>query len=349
MLFGIFGLMLYNYVKDPYGYFSDESYDGGMEYMHYFKAKNVLLEDYDAFIVGGSNSGALSTDLVNYYTGYNTYSFSFNLGRYEPYYMYIKYLIENTDVKCIFLHLSNIEMYSKFVKRDTVVDRIPAIVTPNKLDDIIEPLSFLTKTPGKEVLITRKCLPNGQIDWSMQKKEYDYSPDEYVQEHVLNYYGWWCAQWMKLELEQEIIDENIQYMKDIKKMCDDANVELIVMIGANFTSNRYKFECNAYYDYLEKVVEITDVYDFSGFTEINANPYNFYDYEHYNNIVADEELHFIFGNSTLTQEFGYHLTRDNITEYLIERKRDYVDMMKEYEETGEIKYGSYDDMSNISK
>ena len=99
---------------------------------------------------------------------------------------------------------------------------------------------------------------------------------------------------------------------------------------------------------MQRLVEVTDIWDFSGFTDINKNPYNFYDNAHYGYDVANEEIKYVFGKSDMKQNFGCLLTKENVVEYLVNRKIDYEKCLKEYEENGTIKYNDYNDVSNIT-
>ena len=57
------------------------------------------------------------------------------------------------------------------------------------------------------------------------------------------------------------IEQNIEAMRQIKEICDENGVTLKVVIGPTFLAEIYKFEGEAYYDYLRELVKITDIWD----------------------------------------------------------------------------------------
>ena len=127
-----------------------------------------------------------------------------------------------------------------------------------------------------------------------------------------------------------------------------------MVIGASSLSERYHYEqdqYDRYYGYLRGIVDICgSVWDFSSFNDINLNPYNFYNYSHYTNEVADLQIDVMYGKEEPGQYngFGILLTEDNLDDYLSQRKEDYLRLKQEYEATGTIVLGGIDDPGNIS-
>lgn len=80
-------------------------------------------------------------------------------------------------------------------------------------------------------------------------------------------------------------------------------------------SKRADFECDTYYNYLRSLTAVMDIYDFSDMTEINANPYNFRDSGHYNDIMGEK----------------------------------FEELLGEYRNTGTIRYQSYDSESRAKE
>ena len=131
------------------------------------------------------------------------------------------------------------------------------------------------------------------------------------------------------------VDDNITALKKIKKLCDKNDVKLNVVIGPTFLTEIPLFEGEEYYNYLREIVKITDVWDFSGFTQYNLNPYNFVNEGHYNNTVADLMVKTMYEGEQ-KEGFGVLLTKDTIEEYLAARIGAYETLEKEYEATGTI-------------
>ncbi|MGN1115938.1 MAG: hypothetical protein ACI4TH_05180, partial [Candidatus Ornithomonoglobus sp.] len=94
--------------------------------------------------------------------------------------------------------------------------------------------------------------------------------------HTMAFYGYTFDDIFREDKRLPYLEDNITHLENIKKACDDNGVELTVVIGGVSIIERAKYECPKYWEYLRKISEITDFYDFSYFCDINNNPYNFY-------------------------------------------------------------------------
>ncbi len=350
-IIGIALLCLYNYFIDPFNYFSKE-YKPVWNYAQYYKANYILQnpKKYDCFVVGGSNSGVLNPEVIEEYTDYKTYSMTFLNGNWYNYYTYINFLVTSTNAKCILLHLSSTDLdYNRedIESMDTL--KPPAVLKDNLGDEIKEISEFLLKQISARVVLNDESVvtkKNGMYDWSKMKEQFENNPDSYVQQFVLNDYEGRLSELKSVDLNEENIEEALDYAKKIKKLCDENNVKLVVVCGPVFISKRSSFECDVYYDYLKQLISIMDIYDFSDITEINSNPYNFYDTIHYNDIMGNKVIKEVFGKEQ-TELKGIKLTKENVDEYIANRRKKFTDMLEEYKNTGTIQYQSYDNISRI--
>lgn len=359
---GIGGFMALNYYVDPTDYFSvsknKESYSSN-NYTRAIKSEYLAKnpDKFDAVVMSGSKGGVLSTDLLTQYTGKRYYNFFFNVGNFSDYYKYSKFLIENTNISEITLHLSSFEVTS-FSKEGSGVPayEVPAILTGNKWEELTEHLSYLMT----DVSTTMKALINnepdpisvdmatGQRNWNSAIKKFRQDPDAYVQSRVLKKFDKYLASLFNQDAaDSPAFDDNIAALKEIKELCDENGVTLKVVIGASFIGERESYECYRYYDYLRQIVAITDVWDFSDYNDINMNPYNFYNRKHYTNAVGDLMINTIYGKET-HEGFGIYLTEDNIEDYLARRIADYRQLKEEFDTTGTVQLPGMDDPSYIS-
>lgn len=354
VLAGIVCLCMYNYFADPFNYFSRE-YNEKKPWgtSQYFKVNYVSDHPgkYDCFVIGGSNSGVLTPELIDEYTDYNTYSMSFLTGNWYSYYTYIKFLIENMDAKCIVLHLSSTELGHDEEGINLSDDtKLPAVLGDDLFEKLKEKMDFLLKffaleKAQKETVLIKE---NGMADWSFMKKRYDADPEGYIQEYVLDDYGNHISEMENVDLDYGNVEKALKYAKQIKQLCDNSGVELVVISGPVFISKRVAFECDTYYDYLRRLTDIMDIYDFSDITEINANPYNFHDTLHYNDIMGEKVIDAIFGNAG-SEIGGIKLTSENVDEYIRNRKEKFEKLLEEYRNTGTIRYQSYDSESRVKE
>ena len=141
---------------------------------------------------------------------------------------------------------------------------------------------------------------------------------------------------------------DINYLRKIVQLCKENNVELLVLNSPTPLTSRQDYESEVYWNFLAQVAQVTDFWDFTSYNDINLNPYNFYDDAHafyeVNNFVIDT----INGKASY-EGFGKYITKDNVYDYLQERRKDFYELQKEYEETGTIKLGGYEDLSNLVK
>lgn len=357
---GIF--MATNFFVDPTGYFSVERGADEVDangYTRAAKSKYIKkhADEYDAVVLGGSKSGVLSTELLSEYTGKNYYNFYFAYGCFADFLTYTQYLIETAGVEEITLHLSSIEV-QKYNREDTnEIYEVPAVVNGNSLDKALETLNYLCRniTSSIEYLMEGQdelekgmdSLITGERNYSYPYSLMEEDWDAYVDEYVLPRYQQNLRPLFERDPSVPAIEQNIEAMRQIKEICDENGVTLKVVIGPTFLAEIYKFEGEAYYDYLRELVKITDIWDFSGFIPENLNPYNFVNEGHYNNTVADLIVNIMYGKAE-REGFGVVLTQDNIEEYLEERKADYERLKAEYEETGTVALYGLEDESYIA-
>lgn len=352
-------LGLMNYFVDPFSYFRftdgqfTEFQDSEDAYFRYIKAKQVEFSDgkYDAFIVGGSKAGALRPETLNMVDGYNYFNCWILSGNLREYYLYTKFILENTDAKKILLHISGPEVKEKDRSVLGEVYQTPAVVTGDS--EIAEFVEFL----GKDVSLSWDNLMDmisgdynitvpGKED-GLRNIEYRYrrllaDPEGYISTAVLHDYEDHLRRLFKVTPKNAAINESLDYMKQIKKLCNDAGVELQVCIGASFINELYEYEAKTYWAYLVQIIDIFgEVWDFSGYNDVNFNPYNFYNESHYNYEVGDLMIKTMANGSPIVEGFGQLINPDNRYDWVKQRREDYIKYKNIYRETGTIDLSKY--------
>lgn len=360
---GIAGFMAFNYYVDPLDYFAvrkgEETGDANT-YTRASKIEYVLKhkDEIDAVTMGGSKSGALSTQLLTEYTGKNYYNFFYNAGNFSDYLKYIRFLAENTDISEVTLHLSSFEV-NYFTREDTdnPYYQLPAAMTGNKWEELLENLNYLmtdVKTTleafreGENRSINLFDLVTGEKLWTNAQKKIAKDPEGYAEKYVAEDYEYHLKRlFLQRAVENPAFDQNIEALKEMKAVCDEHDITLKLVIGASFMGERDAYECYRYYSYLREMVAITDVWDFSDFNDVNMNPYNFYDRKHYTNAVADLIVNTMYGKDSW-EGFGIYLTKDNIDAYLDQRIADFRELEEEFEQTGTVALQGMEDDSYIT-
>lgn len=359
---GMAAFMATNFLADPTGYFSVERGAETVDangYTRAAKSKYIKkhADEYNAVVLGGSKAGVLSTELLSEYTGKNYYNFYVAYGCFADFLTYAEYLIETADLEEITLHLSSIEV-QKYSRADTnEVYEVPAVVDGSLPELVLENLNYLCRNIESTIEYIREgnteqergmdSLADGERDYSYPYSLMEEDVDAYVDKYVLPRYEKNLKNLFDgKEGSMPAIQQNIEAMRKIKALCDEKGVTLKVVIGPTFLAEMYKFEGESYYDYLRELVQIVEMWDFSGFTPENLNPYNFVNEGHYKNVVADLIVNTMYGKDQ-KEGFGVLLTPDNIEEYIADRQADFEQLKEEYETTGTVALGKEGDESYI--
>jgi hypothetical protein len=110
-------------------------------------------------------------------------------------------------------------------------------------------------------------------------------------------------------------DENISDIKKIIDLCDKYNITLIVFTNPLHIITYRWAVMNGYLDFLHKLSDITEYYNFSGINDITTNNAYYEDTSHYKIEVGDMIIDAVFNGTVddrlLQQGFGYHVTRES--------------------------------------
>lgn len=360
---GIAVFMAVNYTVDPTGYFSVERGAAEVDANGYTRAaKSKYLKkhayEYQAVVLGGSKSGVLSTELLSEYTGKKYYNFYVSYGCFADFLTYADYLIRTAGIEEITLHLSSIEVQKYDRSSTNEVYEVPAFVKGSAVDVLLENLNYLCRNLTSTLEYARDgsenqekgmdSLATGERNYSYPYSLMEADEEGYVQKYVLPRYEKNLKNLFDGKAPNTpAIADNLTAMRQLKALCEEKGVTLKVVIGPTFLAEMYKFEGQAYYDYLRELVTITDLWDFSGFIPENRNPYNFVNEGHYKNVVADLIVNTMYGKAS-KEGFGVLLTQDNIEAYLQQRQQDYETLRAEYESTGTVALLPKEDASYIA-
>ena len=354
----LLGIAILNVVVDPYGYF--DAVDGintainDNSYIRVLKGKHIekFGNNYDAYLLGGSKGGCYTSDKLKELDGYNYYNTYITCGNFEEYYIYAKLIAEETNAKKIIVNLSGFECL--FDVRSGIKQQTPAMFTGKS--EVAEFISFLFKNPSLSVgeimnpTFDYRQNDDGSRNLDSLYEKYYRDPDKYVKEE--------CIYDLNKNLKEMFekaetrtfssFPNDIKYLRKIVELCEEHGIELLVINTATPITSRQSYEGEAYWNFLAQVATVTDYWDFTSYNDINKNPYNFYDDAHAFYEVIDLVVDTINGTNSY-EGFGKLVTKDNDYEYLQERRADFYELKKEYEETGTITLNGYDHPSNLVK
>ena len=139
-------------------------------------------------------------------------------------------------------------------------------------------------------------------------------------------YGWWFdydvstsydwSQVTPLIGEVDRLEETLREIQEVKDICAERDIELIIFTNPMFEVTYEASVERDYLEFLDRLADITDYYNFSGINDITVNTENFIDNSHYNAYVGDMIIDAIVNNSVdeglYNQGFGWYVTSENV-------------------------------------
>ncbi len=116
------------------------------------------------------------------------------------------------------------------------------------------------------------------------------------------------------------LEETLEEIKQLKKLCDDNNIKLVV-----FTNPMYYVTYDAaldqnYLTFLKELASITEYCNFSGYNQISTDSSNWIDNSHYNAEVSDMVLECMcfhaYYEGLYEEGFGFWVNEKNVDEFI---------------------------------
>ena len=106
-------------------------------------------------------------------------------------------------------------------------------------------------------------------------------------------------------------------MEIIKNACEEKGARFILIASPVYEKELQMYKKEELVAFWGKIAQVTDFWDFSGYSSISHDERYFYDAKHYRNSVGDMMLATIFGNLDVyvPEEFGHYTTSDNVKEH----------------------------------
>ncbi|MGN0242780.1 MAG: hypothetical protein ACI4CT_01825 [Lachnospiraceae bacterium] len=358
-----FGIGMSNYYIDPFGYFTFRSgnYDDidfpadTTYYQRFLKIKHVqkFHAQYDAYLIGGSKAGSFLPETLQELDGYRYYNMYEIGGNFYEYEQTVNYLLEHASPKKIVLSISGGEV--RFYRRDStdLTYEFPAVMTGEP--EWKEYLKFLFLDPHKSMdrwterqmgEQVSELQPDGSRNLQKYYENRERNPKRFTKKHVTKPLAQHLERLFTTNSERKYYQDCLDSLKRIKAMCENADVELLVMVAPSFIGEMSEHDTTYYRDYLLNMATITDYWDFSGYHDINLNPYNFYNEGHFYYEVGDLMIRTIAGKDAYPG-FGTYVTRYNVAQHIAERTSDYERLKEEYEKDGSVPLPGEDSPSNL--
>ncbi|WP_337104017.1 hypothetical protein [Paenibacillus sp. YIM B09110] len=319
----------FNYVVDPFGVFGDKvlkwySYDmvnnprvSKIAYLDQFHDR------YDSYVIGGSKSSSISPALLNdYYGGASFYSMLMYGGDFHDYEKTLYYIVDNYKPKNIVIHMSLQEIGHFHETRSEIKKSLHAKVLNEPLIPFY--LKYLTLNPtyGYEKLEGyakraidsfeySQIIPESGVYNKVRRDAEDLSDlDKYLEVNPQFKAGFG-------PITSEALDKNVDALRRMKEYCEARNISFRLITGATYQLEMKSYKLDDLKTYWAKIAEVTDFWDFTGFTPVSNDPRNFYDVMHYRNHVGNMMLGYIFKDPDVEvpEGFGHYTTKENVVEH----------------------------------
>ncbi len=326
-------IAFFNVAVDPFGIFGDRFFN----YYEYNMTQNPRIakiayldknyKNYDSYIVGSSKTSAYPIDKLNkYYDGASFYNMLSYGGDMADNRKMIEYIINNYNAKNIILNIGLEEVYQYDYEDDKTKGNLHAKVSgENELLFYLK-YAFLNlqySFDKIESYFKRDYLPSanevfipetGAYNKAVRDVEALMTEDEHTEAND----GFFLYREERDELPY--IDNAVADIKAIKELCQENNVNFILIASPNYVTEIEDYNTTELCDYWQKIAQVTPFYDFAGYSPISYDCRYFYDDAHFRNDVGTMALAYIFGDGDIyvPQGFGHYTTADNV----INRARD---------------------------
>lgn len=326
---GLAGVLLggFNIVVDPFGVFGDKVLGWHAYNMNNNPrvAKIGYLDQYhdryDSYIIGGSKSSSISPELLNEYygDGASFYSMLMYGGDFSDYEKTLYYIMDEYKPKNIVIHMS-LQEISHF--NETATDFKQSL--HGKVSG--EPLwrfylDYLKLNPayGYAKLEAYAKEAAGSFEFSTFIPESGvYNKVRRDAEAVDDLEVFMAANQQAFapfgKLEAVALDKNVASLKRMKEYAEAGGATFRLITGATSEQELKSYDSAKLKEYWGKLAEVTDFWDFSGYTGISGDPRYFYDTMHYRNTLGEMMLGYMFDdpNVYVPANFGHYTTAANV-------------------------------------
>lgn len=316
---------------DPFGVFADKL----LNWYDYDMTSNPRIakieyldrnyEKYNSYIIGSSKTSSYPVSKLNEYYGgdtsfYNMLVYGGDL--YDERQM-AEYVIEHYNVKNIIINIGLEEACGYNAEVDPVKENLHA-----KLDGSNVPLfyaKYAVLNPEYafnklKAYARRDYLPTeddcfisetGEFNKKVRDVEFVGSEEKYLEKN---------PSFTKDEGKMDMtdIDECVNAVKEIKEMCELKGITFKLIASPAYYTEIRRYDPLQVKEYYTKLANVTDFYDFSGYSDISFDSRYFYDSYHFRNCVGEMALAYMFNDTGIyrPENFGHITTAENVEEYV---------------------------------
>ena len=289
-------IMFINYKIDCYGIFTSDYSKVGQETNNNFIKTKYIIENpekFDSFIFGSSRVEYIPVE--NLQCG-KFYNMTYVQGIPSEWLDTIKTFKENNvNMKNIIIAIDDFSATIFPEEHKNSPNLLSYSDIKSNISNIIK--YYLLKNPFDErskTILKSGRASNVNIEDTGRVVRIDdesfYSSDEHLNKEMFE------RPTILGNYENNRIDEVIREIQEIKKLCDDNNIELTVIFNPLHITTYENQNKEKLSEFKSRLAEIIDYWDFNNINEVTTNNYYWYETSHYREIVGAMILKTIYGN-----------------------------------------------------
>ena len=320
-------LMAMNYVIDPFNIFHTKY----LKYQYQMNERFIKIEflekehsKFNSYMFGSSRIGSTNPEIIEkYIPDSKFYNLTASGATLNDDLRILEYFIDRKyNVKNVYLQIDireNMDAY-KYNKNDYLRKDHPYINNESLLKYY---MNYLTIFPWENIKGKVKNNMQGEDNlkynlqtgaWTNEKAERKImsNPQDYIKNEPSFH--------AKSARTQKGVytSQNLSDLKEIKKLCDKYNINLIIFITPHNHKLLDTIILEDYIEFLVRLSEISAYWDFSGYNTVTLNNENYYEYSHYRPNISKLIAARIFNDKDveLPSDFGFYVTKQNVLEYV---------------------------------
>lgn len=318
-------IIVVNYYFDFYAVFNQNKEHYVSINDRYAKVAYILNNKrmYDTFIFGSSRVQKMDSLILST----KAYNMGVVAGLPEDCLRDLRILLNNAiKMKNIYLGIDNFSYRNDYQYEIQGINRIPYIENYNDRMRYLLEVAF--KVPDFEGLKERVLYDNNKLGKNYLTTSGKYSVPESVERNINNSIEKYVydEKFKKPYFNEnnEHIDSTISIIKEIKQICDDNNINLVVFFNPVHITSYLKDDIEISNRFKKELANITDFYDFNYINFITVNNYFWYETSHPRYFVCDWQLKVITNqyDEKIPQDFGHLVTKKNVDYYCNKYKID---------------------------
>lgn len=304
-----------NVVIDPYNIFHyEEPRDNGVEpNKNFIKTKYVLnnKDKFDSFLFGSSRAGFMDIDYLSELTGETWYDMASSEATVAEHVNTLRVLIKNGIVpKSIFVMIDDISCFVDPALHENMLYRVPypSGGPISKLEFYAKYCDLITTYESLKVIKEHVAEDKDYVSRYQRTGTERLDKQTYFDPTLPQFQEGYWADYYSYRVDEAILD-----MGNLVSICDENNIKLYVVTNPLYYLTYGRAVENGYLDYIERLSEVTDFYNFSSFSSVTFEYMNYYETSHFTPAIGRMMIEATQGiqNSELLEEgFGTYVTKE---------------------------------------